>query len=106
VAHHLCPDRDKKKWSEEEDSKLFLAVNAVGKQWAEIARTVLPERSDLSIKNRHNSRMRREKCTSHGGVPLAPEEIESKPVKTSTEEVPKPTLWCSLSYPPVRTSAR
>ena len=59
-CNHLSPDLDKKKWSAEDDEKLFQAVARLGNQWAEISRTILPGRSDLSIKNRYYSRMRRE----------------------------------------------
>lgn len=59
-CNHLSPELDKKKWSADDDEKLFEAVERLGNQWAEISRTVLPGRSDLSIKNRYYSRMRRE----------------------------------------------
>lgn len=59
-CNHVCPELDRNKWSSEEDEKLLIAVERLGNQWAEISRIVLPGRSDLSIKNRYYSRIRRE----------------------------------------------
>jgi hypothetical protein len=58
-TNHLSPQLDKNKWTPELDAVLFDAVERMGKQWAEISRTVLPGRSDLSIKNRYYSTERK-----------------------------------------------
>lgn len=79
-CHHLSPELDKKEWTEEEDEKLRLAVDRIGRQWAEISRTVLPKRSDLAIKNRHYARLRRENRRLESGE----EEAQPSPPSSST----------------------
>jgi len=58
-CNHLRPAVKKGNWTEEEDQLLFEAHSKFGNQWAEIARHILPGRTDLSVKNRYYSTLRR-----------------------------------------------
>ncbi|KAH9257644.1 hypothetical protein BASA81_004093 [Batrachochytrium salamandrivorans] len=86
-CHHLSPELDKNEWTEEEDEKLRLAVDRIGRQWAEISRTVLPKRSDLAIKNRHYARLRRESRRLESGE----EGAQSSPPPPSSSTTPSLT---------------
>mmetsp|Transcript_22007 Transcript_22007/g.28096 ORF Transcript_22007/g.28096 Transcript_22007/m.28096 type:complete len:127 (-) Transcript_22007:3-383(-) len=52
-CNHLRPAVKKGNWTKEEDNLLFEAHRKYGNQWAEIARQILPGRTDLSVKNRY-----------------------------------------------------
>lgn len=91
-CNHLSPDLDKKKWTEEDDEKLFDAVNRLGNQWAEISRRVLPGRSDLSIKNRYYSRLRREHRRAESMGFSIPKELEKQVVSPRKNALPPDAL--------------
>lgn len=56
--NHLCPNVVKSDWTEDEQWKLFLSHKLNGNKWTQIS-VVLQGRSDNSIKNHWNSKMRR-----------------------------------------------
>ncbi len=56
--NHLCPNVVKSDWSELEQWKLFLSHKLNGNKWTQIS-VVLQGRSDNSIKNHWNSKMRK-----------------------------------------------
>ncbi|KZT08724.1 uncharacterized protein LAESUDRAFT_757439 [Laetiporus sulphureus 93-53] len=54
----LNPSIDRSRWSHEEDERLLKAVSELGHSWATIARTLLPGRTGLAVKNRYNHLIR------------------------------------------------
>ena len=56
--NHLSPEVVKADWTEEEQWKLFLSHKLNGNKWTQIS-VVLQGRSDNSIKNHWNSKMRK-----------------------------------------------
>jgi len=58
-CNHLCPHIVKVNWTSDEDQKLVEAHKKFGNQWALIARECLPGRTDLSVKNRYYSNLRK-----------------------------------------------
>jgi hypothetical protein len=56
--NHLCPNVIKSDWTEEEQWRLFLSHKLNGNKWTQIS-AVLQGRSDNSIKNHWNSKMRK-----------------------------------------------
>ena len=57
--NHLDPSLKKGKWSDEEDRTMLTMQREIGNKWSEIAKS-LPGRSENTIKNRWNSRLRKE----------------------------------------------
>ena len=70
--NHLDPHNNcKDAWSEEEDRTLLEAHDRFGNKWSAIA-TMLPGRSDNTVKNHWNARFKKkhgEYCSAHGIEP-------------------------------------
>ena len=87
-VNHLRPKVNKEVWTQDEDKLLFDAIKAHGTQWAEIARRkILPGRTDLSLKNRYYSCLRREerKGRAEKHAPLRVKVEEDLDVTTADE---------------------
>ena len=52
--HHLRPGTNKRPFSPNEDALLLSAVGKYGHQWQRIAREVIPDRTDVNLKNRYH----------------------------------------------------
>ncbi|EAX89221.1 Myb-like DNA-binding domain containing protein [Trichomonas vaginalis G3] len=102
--NHLDPDINRGPWSPEEDLRLMELHSQFGNKWVKIA-SLMPHRSDNSIKNRWNSTL----CKR--SQMMTPESQKSvKFVPKSAEDMPRPSLlpdddqsWTQRSFTPLGT---
>ena len=91
-VNHLRPKVNKEVWTKDEDQLLFDAIQTHGTQWSEISRLkILPGRTDLSLKNRYYSCLRREERkgraqTGTRAVSRLPLRVKTDPAKEEMDQ--------------------
>jgi hypothetical protein len=81
--NHLSPDIDKSEFTACEESIVRTQYQIMGPKWSEMSR-MLPGRTDNSIKNLFNSRIRRDINTGEARSPVAAESVENKAKESPT----------------------
>ena len=90
--NHLDPCNSKEPWTPEEDQLLIRLHEEYGNQWVKIA-TLMPGRSDNHIKNRWNSKLKKQiECVSANYTTPRKGSRKIETPKSSEHYLPKPNL--------------